>query len=246
MFWRPPAEQQIHGLKSPFVIHGTPVHRVPSILQNGIVLPANRTQDEDDKDMLSEHVNVPVFAQLLFKNVNSEKMAWWHACALVLDPSLLDELPFKALKGNGGWHDPEENVITDDKEKLNLVQAHIDQVMTGKNPSKAMKYQHSHELIFNVDIPAKYIIAVLTRKLEFVDGAQDIEVIRNALKENNMEHVPILPVDLLTITPKEVYELIEEETTPKTGGGKGTVSAAMLGLSCVVLAMSVLGSLYNN
>jgi hypothetical protein len=212
-----------------YVIHGTPIQRVPAILDQGILLPADRTDDADrDEDMLDGFENVPIFAQALFNDINTTKFAWWHECALVLKPSVLVDYDFQALKGNGRWdYDPEAVIVAECANDLHKVKDVIVEAMGKKNTIDS--YMHSHELIFRNNIPPEYVVAIL---------------VRNTLdQELHSANLPVIVVDILNATPESVYKSIAENVTQK-GGSSSNAGLSIAFLSMVVCAMSVLGSVF--
>ena len=167
-----------------YLLHGTQYENLIRILEK------NTIQAKPPKKNITMLVNKPsnqIFTQLIYKNIPNEdgQQPYWGMCVIVLSKQLLKDYPFYVTP-IGGFKDKFENAFKEDNEdkeehmkddiiikspfgnlsripNLTKLKNKINQFCNkGKKFFGNINFMHSHEILFNRDIPLdKYCVAII-------------------------------------------------------------------------------------
>ena len=202
-----------------YIIHGTYTDNLEGILEDGFISINNEKTDEYEK-MISEKIN-QIFTQLIYINIPNEKVqkTHWYNYAIVLDKKILKDYPFYACN-IGDFYDQFNDAFLPEADRVYVKSSgklkRMPNLTKLKNEitKRAMRldymdFIHSHEIMFNKNIPLKKycLCIVVERELErvpqkIIDLANKLEI---PLKNHSISTNPFYVVginDLIDIIEK--------------------------------------------
>ena len=167
---------------SEFIIHGTPIENLNSILNDKHIKIKPKKKDR----MIIHNDLNQIFTQLIFKNIPNEEFQnfHWFTVGIILHKKILKDLPFYAnnlgrfsnsfndgmkrkdllAKGNGDLKKYPD---------LKRLRTHIKNDL--KNARSSGDFIHSHEILFNQNISLeKYCVCIIINDLQ-----KDHKIINN-------------------------------------------------------------------
>lgn len=160
-----------------YLIHGTNYDNLIRILKK------NAIQAKPPKKYITMLVNKPsnqIFTQLIYKDIpyQEKQKPFWGMNVIVLSKQLLKDYPFYAT-GVGGFKTNFQDAFKEDKEDDIIIKSPLDNLSRMPNLTKLknkinqfckkgnnffgnINFMHSHEILFNSDIPLnKYCLAII-------------------------------------------------------------------------------------
>ena len=179
-----------------YIIHGTQIENLIHILQDGYI-----TNNPKKKDiaMLKDKPSHQIFTQLVYKDIpnQSNQTVHWGTCAIVLDKQLLKDYPFYATR-IGGFSDKFENGKTNEDTiiygdgnltkmpNLTKLKNSINKNLIN-NSVGGVTFMHSHEILFNQNIPLnKYCNVIMMKRKKKEYEPKLIEKLLKLSKETNI------------------------------------------------------------
>jgi len=207
-----------------FLIHGTQIENAFRILTVG------KIQSNPPKNyivMLKNKSSKQIFTQLIYKDIPNEEInsSFWGRVVFILSKQLLKDYPFYSTrvgdfmnKFNNAFannNSLDEKIIIKSKDgnlsrmpNLTKLKTHINEYCKD-NILGDLSFRHSHELLFNKDIPLdKYCLGVITSQWISDKDYNDIAILCHKLN---------IPIGKVNIKPKnkkyglnKFIEFIEE------------------------------------
>jgi hypothetical protein len=162
-----------------YIIHGTQVENLLSILQDGYI-DINRREG----DKIIENDIKQIFTQIIYRDLPNQEsqIAHWGPCVIVLDKKILKDYAFYATriggfydKFNDAFKENSNDIFVKSKGKLkkfpNLknLKKHIDERLKN-NKLDQVGFIHSHEILLNKKIYLKkYCKCIIVNHPDIID-----------------------------------------------------------------------------
>jgi hypothetical protein len=177
-----------------YIIHGVYTDNLIGILEDGYIAINNKKKKVAQK-MIDKEIN-QIFTQLIYRNIPYEETQkpHWYNYVIVLDKKILKDYPFYACNigdfydaFNDAFLDEDNKVFVKSKGKLkrmpNLTKLKKNCIEKYIKDSDVYRFIHSHEIMFNKNIPLKkYCLCIVVdgelEKIpqEIFDLAQKLEI----------------------------------------------------------------------
>ena len=190
-----------------YIIHGTSYLNIESILKDGFISINNKKKKVEQK-IINEEIN-QIFTQLIYRNIPNEKIQrpHWGNYVIVLDKKILKDYPFYSCE-IGGFYDKFNNAFLSEDDKIFVKSKGNLKRMPNLTKLKniinnyliywvnSFAFMHSHEILFNKNIPLKkYCVCIIySGEMEeipqkIIDYAKKLEItIKNKSLEKDRDY----------------------------------------------------------